>query len=370
MTYCSESCRKTSWIRHHSVECKHFELLNRSGLTHMEHLALRIILKTGLRTIVDLQNYLINFEDKHSSECQTIDKNRTYRSDDYLNIFHLVTHMNDRDQEDLLRRTFIAMFLVKILMESNFFDNCHPDHYITIGGLLLRHLQSISCNAHEINHFTFNKNDSLATCETQGIGAGIYALLSLFNHSCDPSVTRNFNGIDCVVRVLKPIKDNEPIYDNYGVVYPVSTYEERQAKLFEQYFFNCACSACSLKWPLYNQINMELKTIKCLCNQCQVNISSNSVSDSPSCSKVYHLKLLENWNRDFQSLQAVSTNTLHMFLNETYLIDAKIIHDYSQKFISYLRFIDEHVEHDDRPFRDYNNFQEALKQCFNLLSRI
>ena len=65
-----------------------------------------------------------------------------------------------------------------------------------VGGLILRHLQSISCNAHEISMLRLNEEDRKPLCNSyaNGIGAGIFAVMSIFNHSCDPHVTRNFLG--------------------------------------------------------------------------------------------------------------------------------------------------------------------------------
>jgi hypothetical protein len=367
MIYCSESCRQASWSKHHSIECQHYKLLNDLGLTHMEHLALRIILKKGLKKILGLKNYLISFENQCPNEDFKADK--IYKSDDYLNIFRLVTHANGRDSEDLLRRSFIAAFFVKILIKSDFFQiiEGNADDYVLIGGLLLRHMQSISCNAHEINDFETSCKVSLVDCETRGIGAGIYGLLSMFNHSCDPCVTRNFDGIHCVVRALKPIPANQQIYDNYGHLYPVSDFQHRQSKLFDQYFFHCACHACIFKWPLYDQISTELQVMKFFCERCKLEITLNNVNSASSCcTKNKHLQVLGDFRLEFEKLRESSLSALHRFFNETEFSDAKAI-VFSEKFISYLKFIDKHIV--DRPFRDYNNFQEALKQCFNLLSK-
>lgn len=104
-----------------------------------------------------------------------------------------MTHSKDRSVSDLFRRTVMAIFLLKTLQGGGFFgeEPCSQDDLIFIGGLILRHLQSNPCNAHEVSELQLNLN-SVATSETGEIASGIYATLSLFNHACDPSVTRNF----------------------------------------------------------------------------------------------------------------------------------------------------------------------------------
>ena len=82
-----------------------------------------------------------------------------------------------------------------------------------VGGLLLRHLQSVACNAHEVSRLALcddvsdgarkQQQQPMAHAFADGIGAGIYALLSMFNHSCDPHVTRTFRGSLCQVRWMR-----------------------------------------------------------------------------------------------------------------------------------------------------------------------
>ena len=97
------------------------------------------------------------------------------------------------------------------------------------------------------------------------LGAGIYATLSLFNHSCDPAVTRNFYGARCVSRAVRGVGRGEEVSDNYGAVYAVQTREERVAKLAPQYYFECGCEACTGGWRLFAEGVGQAPRWKCDC---------------------------------------------------------------------------------------------------------
>ena len=59
-----------------------------------------------------------------------------------------------------------------------------------IGGILLRHLQILQFNAHEIAEFVVPKDDSLKGGKSVFMGAGVFPTVALCNHSCEPSIVR------------------------------------------------------------------------------------------------------------------------------------------------------------------------------------
>lgn len=177
----------------------------------MEWLAMRIVLKAGFEHLYFERDFFIGYEkqreifirDESSVKFHDEDSRKFYKSDLYFNIFHLITNSVLRIDTDLFRRAFISLFLVKLMLKTKFIkekDDKNPndlrDNACYIGGLVLRHLQSISCNAHEISMLKLNDEDRKPLCNSyaNGIGAGIFAVMSIFNHSCDPHVTRNFLG--------------------------------------------------------------------------------------------------------------------------------------------------------------------------------
>lgn len=84
------------------------------------------------------------------------------------------------------------------------------------------------------------------------VGCGVYALASLFNHSCDPNCFLSFEGnpqgcsAKIAVRVIRPICAGEEFTVAYGgLTRYVSHSKSRRSELLRlQYGFSCRCSAC------------------------------------------------------------------------------------------------------------------------------
>ena len=291
-----------------------------------------------------------------------------YKSDSYLAIFNLITNSAVRKLNDLFRRSFVAFFLVKFLIRIDFFGKESVkkivDEVCFIGGLLLRHLQSISCNAHEISLLRLGEetNKAMATSYANGIGAGIYAILSLFNHSCDPHVVRYFRGSKCQVRAIRSIKKDEEIFDNYGVVYAVNTVEERREKLIEQYFFHCICEPCIKDWPRYAKIPTDLSLANFKCVECLSNPNLLKVGECPKCE-------IELDNLKLEQLAAQQSIKIMLQFNGNTRLDDDVIKNKVQNtfeiFCKYLKKLESYKI--KRPFQDYNSYEEALKQLLNFI---
>jgi hypothetical protein len=68
-----------------------------------------------------------------------------------------------------------------------------------MGSVLLKHLQNLPCNAHEIAEMELPASGSSSSAGSSGssvihheIGAAVFGTLSLLNHSCDPNVVRHY----------------------------------------------------------------------------------------------------------------------------------------------------------------------------------
>ena len=369
VNYCSPQCEKNSWSMH-KYECKYINLLGvESGLTHMEWLAMRIVLKATYPYLTSIKDSLIDHEKKfeilirdESSIVPFDQPSRDYRSDSYFNIFHLITNSALRKTNDLFRRAFIALFMSKILQKTGFIINDSKDNICFIGGLILRHMQQISCNAHEISQLKLDdtKKLPLASSLTEGIGAGIYAILSLFNHSCDPHVTRNFLGTRCQLRAIRTVNKDEEVFDNYGVVYAVQPIDERQDKLLSQYFFECRCGPCMDDWPKYDQIPNDLLKLSVKCNECKM--AKKKSKNCSNCEMQMDELRLDQTNAK-QSLKGLLSFNWNVDLADPATQGGISI--VFEAFCKYLHNL--HSLGVKRPFQDYNNFEEAIKQCLNLV---
>ena len=156
----------------------------------MEWLALKIVTKASFKYLSSVKEALFSYENKYergnliraeSSILSPEEKQpKKYKSDSYYNVFHLITNSFLRRSNDLFRRSYVALFLTKILIKTGFISNVKTpaelkENACFIGGLVLRHLQSISCNAHEISQLKLD--DDLKKPLEKGVckpvGAGI-----------------------------------------------------------------------------------------------------------------------------------------------------------------------------------------------------
>lgn len=96
---------------------------------------------------------------------------------------------------------------------------------------LFQWLGRLNVNAHTIT-----------TEDLMGIGAGIYPVLAILNHSCRPNCSFVFYGPYVEVRAIRDIPSGEPLTISYIDI--AQTTPRRQAELFKNYFFRCSCPLC------------------------------------------------------------------------------------------------------------------------------
>ncbi|CAF3364631.1 unnamed protein product [Rotaria sp. Silwood1] len=251
--YCSLDCLQQS-IVWHAFECR----LTIDCLEKMQLLALRLITKTGWQYLyknkLEFEKYLKQNKTESQIENPT---EKIYEWNNYENILKLETNSHKRTVDDLFQRSIQACIIGLSLINNTSFSRQafeNLDYQIYICSLLLSHLQSLPCNAHEISEFIYHRLSPLSSSCIE-IGAGIYATLSLFNHSCNPNVIRNFIGETVIVRLLSSISSNNiELLDNYGCLSATMNKNERQKKLNEQYHFECQCQPCIEQWPNYDQL--------------------------------------------------------------------------------------------------------------------
>lgn len=108
----------------------------------------------------------------------------------------MVRHEKERQTYSFLQYAFMSAFLVKFLEVNHYFDSdisgktgdlCENDR-IFVGGLIMRNLQVLQFNSHEV--FDLLKSKKTGTSQTVAIGAALYTTLAMFNHSCDPNIVR------------------------------------------------------------------------------------------------------------------------------------------------------------------------------------
>jgi len=352
--YCSAECRNLAYKLYHRFECPLGQILEKLGVDKFAFLAIRTLVVTPLDVIYKFCGPLSPHEAcSVSSVHSDVDNDDVYRADSYDAICHLVTHAQHRTAHDLFRRAAIAIVLLRCLCFAGYFETKNPplDVLSGAGGLLLGHLQSFPCNAHEIAEFDLDPK-AVATSTPHELGAGIYATLSLFNHSCDPAVTRSFYGDRCVVRTIRSVRAGEELSDNYGAVFAMQLRSERRAKLRPQYFFECNCTACVEDWPLYSKLRETGP--KWRCSDCFNSLPTGTTSCVHCGSEINLAKCVEQLRMSDKTYKEAFEKLLKCSVNEAL-----------PAFLSHLRVMDELL---CPPCADYGACQEAVKQCFSIMA--
>ena len=163
------------------------------------------------------------------------------------------------------------------------------------------------------------------------------------------------------MRALRHCKRGDEVLDNYGVIYAVNEITERQERLVDQYFFECRCVACDNKWPLYDAlrpVTIDKTNVKCL--TCR---SGKPKSDCIDCvSEIDNLKLVQfNAETSLKNMLALPKDV--DLENEEVM---RRLEAGFGNFCFYIRALENFKI--PRPIQDYNNNEEAIKQCLNLIN--
>ncbi|XP_025086995.1 SET and MYND domain-containing protein 4-like isoform X3 [Pomacea canaliculata] len=277
--FCHEDCRDVSWRTFHSVECPYLDILHSVGIAH---LALRIVVTAGLRFLLEF----LQDEKQRSGRVPGLTPEGRYERN-YLTVFDLMTHTDDMMLDDLFQYSLTAALLLGILVHSGWLDSSStsPSQLdthngilhgweekftrflkfikdeeaedeqdeeeaqagIVVGGLLLRHIQQLVCNAHAITTLQTTQADKENAVQLQSqvrIATAIYPTASLMNHSCDPTIISSFHKDILVVKSIKDISAGGEIFNCYGPHWKRMKLKERQEILKTQYFFDCQCEPC------------------------------------------------------------------------------------------------------------------------------
>ncbi|KAG6465918.1 hypothetical protein O3G_MSEX015498 [Manduca sexta] len=272
--FCSEKCLEAAQKSYHAYECHIVPLLWKSGCSVTCFIALRMITQNKKEYFTKIVSEL----DSKSSG--------VYKTDDYKNIYNLVSHEDKRTKQDFLHRTQMAAFLVKLLEVSGYFegkprskpvdfdeiksmavDDKHKNDLALFGGLILKNLQVLQFNAHEVFELQCprpkpGKNIIKHTGKSVFLAGAVFPTLALFNHSCEPSVVRYFCGPYIIIRAVKNINKGEEVSENYGPIFTTVPKEKRQAELKEQYWFDCNCIPCKDNWPTYQEMTENYMRFK------------------------------------------------------------------------------------------------------------
>ncbi|XP_064095006.1 SET and MYND domain-containing protein 4-like [Macrobrachium nipponense] len=290
--FCSSSCRNIGLSSNHNKECCVLPTLAALDMGKNAVLAYRILIQIPFMQLKKLVPLYMQESVEFSPDKLGFNNaaKPIYDSSDYRTIYHLVTNKNQRSVSDLFKRCSMAIILSWILKESqSYFVDSLSEPYepsmddIKIAGCtLFTHLMSFPCNAHSITELQVDVSN-FQKSSSQEIGAGAFGVLSLTNHSCNPSAARFSYGSTVILRAIRFIPRGAEVTDSYGEHYGLKPLTQRRSVLQQQYYFECKCEACENNWPTYLSLSDKYK-LKCLmcskkidskgkCTKCKVSFT-------------------------------------------------------------------------------------------------
>ncbi|XP_069940955.1 SET and MYND domain-containing protein 4-like isoform X3 [Cherax quadricarinatus] len=272
--FCSAECRQESFF--HTIECPILDLLTGSGMSINCFLAFRLVTQYPLSFFLDLKDQLVEEDPK-----ETTNNKQVYDPTDFLRLYHLVHHAESRTPEDFFHRCIMIVFMVKALKKTKYFEGKGSassdkisDAEAFVGGLLLRFLQIVQFNAHEVSEFVLIAPRTFDGAKNESLGAAIYPTLALFNHSCHSAQVRLFSGNQVITKAIRNIRKGEIVPENYGQSFTSKVKSQRKAELADRYWFECNCEACQKDWPMYKDMTNSFLSFKC--HKCQGPLPVNT----------------------------------------------------------------------------------------------
>ena len=207
MYYCSKTCQITDWKNVHRHECQLFKTNGR--------------LVTDIPSIL-LRSYIATKYHKNA----LFHKLKTWNSHDRC-LDDLMDH-TDEIAKDETRKTDFDI-IANTFIESKALEPTDMDLLFSLYGKLLTNAFGIA-----------DMSDGIECVE---LGTGFYIETSVFDHSCEPNAVWQFEGTEMQIVCIRQIDtDIEPILIHY--IQLELPRKVRQAKLREQYNFDCACTRC------------------------------------------------------------------------------------------------------------------------------
>lgn len=120
LAFCSVKCRDLATSTYHKYECQLLGLFIGSGMSVLSFLSLRMITQEGFEFFKHLQSKIEALKIKKENEKEV---EFSKKESQYIQIYNLTTHSDLRLNEDYFQRTLMAIFLVKCLKETNFFNS-------------------------------------------------------------------------------------------------------------------------------------------------------------------------------------------------------------------------------------------------------
>lgn len=209
VSFCSKDCRLDSWQKYHKYECKIFDYFYETNVRdidvarqHKSHLLLawRTTIESLREKAKDcVSEDLLNYhEESVEGEKRNRENNSSIDPYDplcYRTVLALETHCSEAPVNVSLSRSLRSIFFAKcfelVFSQNQSASGVRIDKrkllLFAVG--MLRHMQSVNCNAYEIVENT--RDASTKIWEPRNVGGAIYPTVSLINHACYPNIVRH-----------------------------------------------------------------------------------------------------------------------------------------------------------------------------------
>ncbi|KAL8216258.1 hypothetical protein R6Q57_023095 [Mikania cordata] len=199
--YCGSTCQKFDW-KLHRLECQLLAQLDKNRLRSLTP-SIRLMVKLYLRKKLEAEKVI-----------------PTTVTDNYNMVKNLLSHITEVGETQLVMYAQMAN-LVNIILQWRDLNIKE----------IAENFSKLACNAHTI-------------CDSELIplGTGLYPVISIINHSCNPNSVLVFEGRMATVRAMQHIPKGSEVLISY--IETAGSTMTRQKALKEQYFFTCGCSRC------------------------------------------------------------------------------------------------------------------------------
>jgi hypothetical protein len=244
--FCSEKCKQAA-KKDHQIECSIMPTLYKcSPVDHNSINLMKILLKTGFDQIAD---YMESEAGKEVKDKRTAGfTNGKYDPNNFNAIFHSQIKCRDRIFEEDLIGLVTSCIFIKLLKDVS------PEA-IKHGGMINHLYWCVHVNGTEIRE-VYKGLDFPPAEHDVSTGSAYHPTYNLVNHSCDPTLGRDFLGYAVVLRVIKPVKKGEELTLAYHYRFTYYEKPNRQFLLLIKNGFECKCEACEGDWPLLDDMPM------------------------------------------------------------------------------------------------------------------
>ncbi|KAL1516683.1 hypothetical protein ABEB36_000563 [Hypothenemus hampei] len=337
--FCNEMCRSKSWTEYHRWECE--------GMTANIWYDLGIGFPAFKAVLKGVKSGFKSLKRSYKEDL----KHFGNKDDNYPYFNRLVSHIYKSKNATpyMVMAAIIVTYLKKYTTFFHWFlqqDSCpktDSDNLARhVGGLITKHIAQLSCNSSIIEHWTYSSSDILFPDTLISIACGMFPSVSMMNHSCKPNVTNFFICDTIIVKALEDIRENEEVFNCYGVTYRGMTKEHRQKICRSLYHFECKCIICSNP---ENEVDMLDSYLCPKCNGLIPEVPEETYTSCCSnCGNEYSIEIFRKINDGAQKyLESNEGNQLEVLL-KCLIIREKILYKHHKDFEEvYYRLYDYYV---------------------------